>query len=92
MSTAVWLRRSYSSVERLANKGADVNAIAPTFYKTPLHIAVVNDDLPMVELLLRAKADPNVGMKELGYTPLDTASLRNLPLIAKVLMSHGAIN
>nr|XP_034299821.1 caseinolytic peptidase B protein homolog isoform X2 [Crassostrea gigas] len=53
-------RRDYAQVERLIKGGVDVNCRHQLGW-TALHIAAINQDTRLLELLLRLGADPNIG-------------------------------
>ena len=60
-------------VQRLVDEGAMVNAVAENGY-TPLNWAAANGFEALVEYLLEHEADPNLGTKPAGYTPLHLAA------------------
>lgn len=60
-------------VQRLVDEGAMVNAVADNGY-TPLNWAAANGFEELVEYLLEHEADPNLGTKPAGYTPLHLAA------------------
>lgn len=64
-------RRQYEIVEKLLQKGADVNAKQSQGY-TALHAAVKQGNLPLVELLLRFGADKQA-RTDAGELPADLA-------------------
>jgi ankyrin repeat protein len=55
---------------------------------TPLSLACTNGSAAMNDLLLNAKADPNLTLPE-GETPLMTAARTGKPEAVKLLISHG---
>jgi ankyrin repeat protein len=57
--------------------------------ETPLKIAVVRQDVQLVQDLLDAGADPNVPGED-DYTPLHHASGRESAEIVRLLLGHGA--
>ena len=57
--------------------------------RTPLHIAVANNNLEAVEILIKQGADPNAADKN-GVTPLCEAARQNDVAIAKKLIQLGA--
>ncbi|MCB1194196.1 MAG: ankyrin repeat domain-containing protein [Leptospiraceae bacterium] len=69
-------------VEQSIEDGADVNFEKDGF--TPLYKAVVNQNIPLVELLLRYKPDLNKG------NPLLKAIEKNKNEIARMLLDNGA--
>ena len=59
------------------------------FGTTPLHVAVIWEDLEAVRILLESGAEPNA-KAELNYTPLhDAVDFENLE-ITKLLLEFGA--
>jgi quinoprotein dehydrogenase-associated probable ABC transporter substrate-binding protein len=72
----------------LGKKGVDINSRGDDG-ETALHLAVVNSDNEMIELLLERKAnidEPDVD----GYTPLALAAARNKTRAIKLLAGRGA--
>ena len=62
------------TLKRLILQRADVNKVDVDLY-TPLHRACDNNDVACTELLLNAKADPDVSHPGLdGWTPLHVAA------------------
>ena len=60
---------------------------------TPLYLAVQNDKLPVVDLLLLRGADPSIGAihtKTIGRTALHQASIQGSLDVAKRLLQGGA--
>ncbi len=57
--------------------------------RTPLHIAVMNNNIDAVEALIKKGADPNAADKN-GCTPLCEAARQNDVAIAKKLIQLGA--
>lgn len=77
-------------VELLLTFGANANQSSSPLTKiTPLCSAVHQGDLESTILLLRSKADPNLG-GPLKATPLYTALRKNYLKIALELLNHGA--
>ncbi len=58
--------------------------------RTPLHYAVANGDVPLVELLLANGAEPNAG-DVTGVMPLHGAVLMKNGQIVRLLIQHGAV-
>ncbi len=56
---------------------------------TPLHVAVIRGEFPIVQLLLQAGAEADLP-GEHGYTPLHEAVSRQQVEIARLLIGHGA--
>ena len=78
------------AVKRLIVQGADVNKADVDLY-TPLHRACDNKDVACTQLLLDAKADPDMSHPGLdGWTPLHVAAWQNAPECAKLLIGAGA--
>lgn len=61
----------------------------PTCGRSPLHLAVEAQAAEVLEVLLRAGADPAACMYG-GRTPLGSALLRPNPVLARLLRAHGA--
>ncbi|EGV93028.1 NF-kappa-B inhibitor beta [Cricetulus griseus] len=76
-------------VRLLRDAGADLNKPEPTCGRTPLHLAVEAQAANVLELLLKAGADPTARMYG-GRTPLGSALLRPNPILARLLRAHGA--
>ena len=58
---------------------------------TPLMLAVMEDESPkIVELLLNAGGDPNLGSKHENWTSLHMAGWRGNPDVVGLLLMHGA--
>jgi uncharacterized protein len=68
--------------------GANVKA-ANRYGVTPLSLACINGNAAMIELLLKAGADPNAALPE-GETALMTAARTGKVEAVKVLLAHGA--
>ncbi|KAK1251818.1 hypothetical protein MKX07_007297 [Trichoderma sp. CBMAI-0711] len=78
-----------STVLTLIEMGHDVNGPDPNG-RTPLLQAVKSGCTPMVQLLLRAGAEVDVGDELLGHTPLTCASNAGSEGTVKLLLEHGA--
>ncbi len=84
-------------VDLLIQAGAKVDVLGPDKH-TPLHSAIlraVKDDAgtaPMVELLLRGKADPNLKLQlgQAQVSTLDFVKQFKLPKTQEVLVRYGA--
>ena len=78
------------ALKRLMASKADVNKADVDLY-TPLHRACDRKDARCVEMLLQAKADPNVSHPGLdGWTPLHLAAWRDSQHCATLLLEAGA--
>ncbi|MEP6714930.1 MAG: ankyrin repeat domain-containing protein [Terriglobia bacterium] len=75
------------TAQALIQSGAGVNT--PNRYGvTPLSLACTNGNAAMIDLLLKAKADPNLALPG-GETPLMTAARTGKPDALKLLLVHG---
>ena len=74
-------------VQLLIQHGARVNVAVQGL--TPLHYAVLDNNPPLVSLLLSAGANPNVADND-GQTPLDFAERYGYDAIARLLRNAGA--
>ncbi|MDR3348485.1 MAG: ankyrin repeat domain-containing protein [Acidaminococcales bacterium] len=75
------------------NKGADVNFVQDDYTDNPLSMALNNDSLPAVKLLLQKGANPNVyveGNGVINSTPLLKAIGRQDAALVKLLVEAGA--
>jgi ankyrin repeat protein len=77
------------TVKLLLAAGANVRAATREGAITPLFMACVNGDAPMIEALLKAGADAN-SVKSNGATALMTAAASGSADAVKVLLDHGA--
>jgi ankyrin repeat protein len=75
--------------QTLIRAGANVGAVN-RFGVKPLSLACINANAAMIELLLKAGADANAPLSELGETPLMMAARSGDPESVKVLLRHGA--
>jgi len=73
----------------LVTAGLDVN-VGDHYGRTPLHIAASDGDLPMVEYLLEAGANPTARDKQ-GKSPLGLAVSYQYDEVMTLLMQHGAV-
>ncbi len=76
-------------VKELLEQGEDVNKKTYEEELTPLHIAILNKDIPMIYYLLEQGADieaEDIG----GNRPLHLAVALNLPEIVELLLKQGA--
>jgi ankyrin repeat protein len=87
LASAIRNNRNSAIPPMLIAHGADVNRLDEGG-ESPLFWALDRANAPMVELLLKSKADPNLCVNK---TPLLVYAvlMRNLP-IAKLLVAHGA--
>lgn len=76
-------------LECLIKAGAPVNEPALDGPWYPIHSAVIDGNIAVIELLLKAGADPNVTAAD-GWTPLMTAAQAGNPGIVKLLLQFGA--
>ncbi len=81
-------RDDFEAARLLVDAGADVKA-ANRYGVTPLSLACVNGNGPLVELLLGAGADPNTKLRG-GETVLMTASRTGKPAAVRALLARGA--
>ena len=72
----------------LIENKANVN-IKNRMGETPLHQAVENSDLQMVNLLVKHEANPNIQQND-GETPLHLAVLKSHCKIVSILLKHNA--
>ncbi|HEV8414305.1 MAG TPA: ankyrin repeat domain-containing protein [Bryobacteraceae bacterium] len=73
----------------LIEAGANVKAVN-RFDVTPLSLACINGSAAMIEKLLKAGADPNGALSELGETPIMMAARTGNVEALQVLLDHGA--
>lgn len=78
-----------SSAEYLIAHGAQTKAVDSRSGRTPLHLAVLQGELPMVEVVLPVAADLNA-VDSMGMTPLDYALRYGHTRIAEILRNGGA--
>ncbi len=77
-----------NAVDTLIKGGEDINN---TPNSSPLMIAVKNKRIDILEMLLKAGADPNVKTKDTFYEwPLVASVNENVPEAAKLLLKYGA--
>ena len=77
-------------VRALIDQGAIVNTF-DQIDKTPLHYATESENFQIIELLLKAGADPNAhNEKNIGNTPLRNVASKCSLKLAKVLIKAGA--
>ncbi|XP_009475225.1 PREDICTED: ankyrin repeat and SOCS box protein 6 isoform X2 [Nipponia nippon] len=82
------------AAEILLEFGADLSFEDPVTYYTPLHIAVLRNQLDMVELLVRHGADINRRDRIHESSPLDLASEEpeRLPCLQRLLQLGADVN
>ena len=85
--TAIWHNRGM--VKWLLEKGVSANTQMGEGGNTPLMEAAAAGDVPLVELLLEFKADPNA-LNEDNENPLGFAVTWQQPEIVKILVAAGA--
>jgi uncharacterized protein len=74
----------------MIEQGADVNACADNAMRVgPIHAAVARGDLPTLQALLDAGADPDIPQAR-QVRPIHDAALGGKSLIAALLYFHGA--
>ena len=80
-----------AAAQKYIRLGADVSPASVPARMAPLYLAVMNNDLPMVDILLTLGANPDCGMAgDQEGTGLTQACKRGYLDIAKVLLDHGA--
>jgi ankyrin repeat protein len=85
------MRRDHAAVRAALTRKADVN-LAQVDGTTALHWAVEHDDLPLVDLLVRAGASVGAATRE-GVTPLQLAAINgSAPLIDRLLKAGADPN
>lgn len=57
---------------------------------TPLHVAVAQGNVQVVEMLLRHGANPDAVMWATGYTPLHLSAMGAYTTVTRSLLAHGA--
>jgi ankyrin repeat protein len=77
-------------IAALIEANADVNVAGKSYGRTPLHNAVMSENLAAVKLLVDAGADVNAGDSVDNSTPLQSAVVRGNAAIADVLLASGA--
>lgn len=84
--------KEHSRVKILIKNKADVNTRAPGGGKTPLHLAVDNDDEQMIVMLLEAGADVSVATQN-GITPLHVAAKKgNKKIIQRLIQAKAPVD
>ncbi|KAI9713537.1 MAG: hypothetical protein M1820_000919 [Bogoriella megaspora] len=94
-------RSSHRAAEFLAHHHANVNAITEArsfrdedwdreeiFGKVPLHEAITNNDIKMIDILIQAGANTQYKSPE-GWTMLDLALLERNKALIEALVQHG---
>lgn len=85
--------KNAAMIEMLLANGADVNkSVIVNIINTPLISAVASEDpdLNIIKMLLKAGANPNVGVKEKKINPLIFAVYSNRLDIIELLLEYGA--
>lgn len=78
--------KNYEAVDLLLSS-SNIKVNQPAKGLTPLHVAVINDIVPMVERLLKhPEINPNFGTRD-GATPLHFAAMMGFPESAKLLIN-----
>ena len=81
------LSNKYEVFEALIKAGADINAHGPNDY-TPLHLAIIRNDLKAVSILIQAGADKTIRTRIDNYeTPMELAQRRNNQEAVELLAS-----
>lgn len=78
-----------STVTSLIAGGADVNAPGSRFGGTAFHVAVLREHLGVMDILVKAGADPNQADWQ-GISPMYTASSWDNTQLVEWLLQHGA--
>ena len=84
--------KRYQLAEKLINLGADIEVGESDEYLVfdALSVAVRNEDLSLIKLLLNSGANPNRWNSEEGFTVLSLSCRLNNYEIAKLLIENGA--
>ena len=80
-------RGDAEGVDKLVERGVDLDVADPVFGQSPLAWAVIGDQPAMVLYLIEAGADPSARFKE-GSTPLHTAAFFGRVRCADALLAH----
>lgn len=75
-------------IDDLIKYGAKINPHHNDYELTPLHAAILNNDLELVKLLLSLGADPNVKMEGSGLCIQDAVIENDIELL-KLLLEYG---
>ncbi len=73
-------------VRALLDMGADTDAETKRYSTTPLYVAVQQDDLEIVQMLLEAGANPNAQNADLWFPPSHAQSIE----MVQLLLDYGA--
>jgi len=76
-------------VKLLLGAGAPPNVADSKFGLTPLHLAAINGQRNIAEMLIARGAGLNARDKS-GHTPLSWAMEKNQPALVELLKHHGA--
>ena len=80
---------SQEVIDLIVKGSKDLELKSKTFGMTPLHLAVSNNNLYFVKMLLEKGVNPNP-VDDLGRTPLSLVTEDNQNTICELLVKHGA--
>jgi len=81
-------------VKQALKKGADINALNLEYRETPLHVAIDNSHIAVVELLLASGANPNI-ISNQNLTPLILAAAMgdsSLPIVELLIAGNADLS